>query len=83
MSELQNTIVSKVDNNHTYITTANYWAPLAYDDEEEDFDLCSNMADDTNQVASNINTDTTIRWRFKQMLLSWMSKRMKKNNFSS
>jgi hypothetical protein len=66
MSELQRTIVSKVENNHTYTNTANYWAPLEYNDEEEESDHCLSMTKTTNR-------------NLKHILSSWINQRIRKD----
>jgi hypothetical protein len=79
MSELQRTIVSKVENNHTYTNTANYWAPLEYNDDEEENDHCLSMIKTTNQTAANINDDVAVQRNLKHMLTSWINQRIRKD----
>jgi hypothetical protein len=85
MSELQRTIVSKVKNDHTHTNTANYWAPLEYNDDEEENDEeesghCLNMTKTTtNKTAANISDNAAVQRNLKHMLSSWINQRIHKD----
>ena len=79
MSELQQTIVSRVENNHTYTNTANYWAPLEYNDDEKESGHCLSMTKAANQAAPNTSDDAAVQRDLKNMILSWINQRISKN----
>ena len=75
MSELQSTVVSKVENNCTYPMTANYWAPLEYNEEDDDVGVQTT----TEYAVANNVTDAAVQHDLRHMILSWINQRVSKN----
>jgi len=71
MSELQQQIVSKVKTNCTYPSTANYWAPLEYEYENED----------ALPQPSNINniSDAEVQRGLRSTIMAWINQRVNKH----
>jgi hypothetical protein len=74
MSEMQKKIVCKVENNCTYTSTANYWAPLDYNEEEDDH---ANVAA-TFEHINNID-HAAVQRDLKHMIRSWINQRVSKD----
>jgi hypothetical protein len=75
MSELHHSIVSKVNNaNCTYLNTANYWAPLEYEDEDDE--CCKTIT----AQQSNINniSDQEVQRDLKSIIHGWIYQRVSK-----
>ncbi len=75
MSEMQKKIVSKVENNCTYTNTANYWAPLSYDEEEDDH---ANVAATVDHINNN-SDHAAVQRDLRHMIWSWINQRVSKN----
>ena len=73
MSELKR-IVSKVNPNCTYTNTANYWAPLS---DEEDDDRCEGVAP-IEQAINNISA-ADVQRDLRSTILAWIYQRMGKH----
>ena len=67
MSELQD--ASKVNTNCTYVANANYWAPLANEDEDEDVP----------QASINSISDAQVQRDLRSMLTAWIFQRIGKH----
>ncbi len=70
MSELQQQIVSKVKRNCTYSSTANYWAPLEYEYENEDA-----WPQPSNINSNNINniSDAEVQRDLRSTIMAWIN----------
>jgi len=69
-TELQN-VVSKVNRTCTYPTSANYWAPLSNEDDDEDQETCYSPI-----VINNISDDAEARQAFRSTIQSWIDQRI-------
>jgi len=75
MSEVQHNVVSKVKSTCTYTDTANYWAPLTDEDEDDNID-----ADIQPQVAINNLSDAQVQHDLRSTIRAWIHQRMGKHN---
>ncbi len=73
MSQLQ--VESKVETNCTYSNTANYWAPLEIEDEDDE---CNIEAPVQQSTISNIS-DAEVQRNLQSTILAWINQRMSKH----
>jgi hypothetical protein len=65
-------VESKVGHTHTYPTTANYWAPLIEEDEDDDEETC------LSNVINNIRDDANIQQE-PRSIQAWINQRIQRN----
>ena len=74
MSELQR-IVSKVNQNCTYLNNANYWAPLADENDDDEIDGEASIE----QSTINNMSDAQVQSDLRSTIISWIYQRMGKH----
>jgi hypothetical protein len=74
MSELQQ-IVSKINQNCTYLSNANYWAPLADENDNDEIDGEGSLQQNT----INNTSDAQVQSDLRSTIISWIYQRMSKH----
>ncbi len=78
MSDVQQ-VVSKVKPNCTYTNTANYWAPLADEDNDDGY----NEAAPAQQATINNISNAEVQHDLQSTIMAWKNQRMSKHKPSS
>ena len=77
MTELQHEVVSKVKSHCTYTDAANYWAPLA--DRDEDDDNKHSNAESSPHVTINNLSNAKVQRNLRSTIMAWIYHRMGKH----